>query len=291
MPPSARFPLTAAPAGHQRRRRPLPLSRLTRRNCGNQCEPAAPPPPPLAQVPLCGKSVDLPYLAKRGHETVGVEGVEAAVWALQRENWLDFTRVLVPRGGGGGGAPPQHDSGDFLPADAFGGARKGYVFTRGAHGQGYYRDAPPLLAAVERRLPLRVVVGDFLEVTPAEIGTFDAAWDRGSLVALPPGARARYAATLAALLRDGARVLLVTSHFDQSVRPGPPFVVSHAELEALYGPLGFTVELLSSRDASAEYKGGPWDAVSSIVENCYLLTKRGRAAQRRWYKPWSWFRG
>jgi thiopurine S-methyltransferase len=43
-------------------------------------------------VPLCGKSVDLAWLAERGHRVIGVELVEDAVRAFFREHDLEFDR-------------------------------------------------------------------------------------------------------------------------------------------------------------------------------------------------------
>ncbi|HUQ05093.1 MAG TPA: thiopurine S-methyltransferase [Kofleriaceae bacterium] len=47
-------------------------------------------------VPLCGKAVDLAYLAGRGHEVVGVELVEDAVQQFFTEHGA--TPVVTPRG-------------------------------------------------------------------------------------------------------------------------------------------------------------------------------------------------
>jgi len=47
--------------------------------------------------------------------------------------------VSVPAGSGG----------DFEPSPTYTGVRKGYVFKLGAHGQGYYKDAPPNVAPPE----------------------------------------------------------------------------------------------------------------------------------------------
>ena len=38
--------------------------------------------PKVVLVPLCGKSVDLPWLAAQGHSVIGVELIETAVEAL-----------------------------------------------------------------------------------------------------------------------------------------------------------------------------------------------------------------
>ncbi len=43
-------------------------------------------------VPLCGKSLDLKYLAEHGHEVVGVELVQQAAQAFFDENRIPFTR-------------------------------------------------------------------------------------------------------------------------------------------------------------------------------------------------------
>lgn len=43
-------------------------------------------------VPLCGKAYDLAFLAKRGHEVIGIELVETAVQAFFDEQGLEPTR-------------------------------------------------------------------------------------------------------------------------------------------------------------------------------------------------------
>lgn len=61
--------------------------------------------PTRVLVPLCGKSVDMPFLAAQGHEVVGVELVEQAAQDLFREAELTTSRdeelgYPVYRGGG-----------------------------------------------------------------------------------------------------------------------------------------------------------------------------------------------
>ncbi|CAN0378209.1 unnamed protein product, partial [Discosporangium mesarthrocarpum] len=92
-------------------------------------------------VPLCGKTVDMPFLAgKAGHEVVGVEGVEAAAWQLQRDSWLSFRTSELK-------VPPASSAADlagarpgFIAASKFEGAKRGYVFKMGEEGLGYYLD-------------------------------------------------------------------------------------------------------------------------------------------------------
>jgi thiopurine S-methyltransferase len=90
--------------------------------------------------------------------------------------------------------------------------------------------------------------GDMLSVRPEAVGLFDAAYDRGALVAMRPDQRDAYARTVLALLRPGARVLLVAIEYDQAQMSGPPFSVEAHEILRLYGE-ACSIELLSSADA------------------------------------------
>lgn len=67
-------------------------------------------------VPLCGKAVDLRYLAERGHEVVGIELVRDAIDAFFAEQKIVATEVTVGpfRGLTGGGITLL--AGDFLEA-------------------------------------------------------------------------------------------------------------------------------------------------------------------------------
>ena len=46
-------------------------------------------------VPLCGKSLDMPWFASQGHTVVGLEMVEEAIQAFFEENKLDVTRETI----------------------------------------------------------------------------------------------------------------------------------------------------------------------------------------------------
>jgi thiopurine S-methyltransferase len=166
-----------------------------------------PAPPSRVLVPLCGKSVDLRWLADRGHEVVGVELVAEAAEQFFHEQGL---------------SPQRTRDGDRV------------IYEAG---------------------PIVVVVGDFFEVTPRELGTFDGVWDRAALVALPPPMRARYAPHLHGFMAPGARMLLVTYAFD-GPPVGPPFAVEDEEVERLHGPaLGLTrLESLDILDESPHFR-------------------------------------
>ncbi|MCC6714417.1 MAG: thiopurine S-methyltransferase [Gammaproteobacteria bacterium] len=81
---------------------------------------------------------------------------------------------------------------------------------------------------------IALLVGDFFDLRPGHIAGVAAAFDRAALVALPPSARARYAAHMAALLPAGTQTLLVTLEYDQRQMEGPPFSVAAEEVRELY---------------------------------------------------------
>jgi thiopurine S-methyltransferase len=76
-------------------------------------------------------------------------------------------------------------------------------------------------------------------------GPYDACWDRGATVALPPNLRRAWVRHHAGLMRPGAVTLLVSLHREPTDSEGPPFCVPPDEVEALYGATHH-VERLSS---------------------------------------------
>eukprot|EP01043_Picozoa_sp_COSAG02_P037574 COSAG02_NODE_2831_length_7935_cov_5.630296_2_plen_244_part_00 len=133
----------------------------------------SPPAGARVLVPLCGKSVDMPYLASsRGATVVGVEGASRAVREFFEEN--------------SGKIPEQRVVGEF---------------------EAHCADD---LASVQ------LLLGDFFDLEPSTAGSFDAVWDRASLVAIDPTLRERYVETIKRCLLPGAKYLL-------SVVEHPPF--------------------------------------------------------------------
>lgn len=261
----------------------------------------------------------MPFLARKGHEVVGIEGVPAAAEAFAREHpTLQMARC--------GGAPDAAAPPDFVPADAFGGARPGFVFTTREGKLGYHRDLrqaaeaaqpdsadgaapaaplppppPPARAdwlsagASPAARPDRRAVGGsvwlsvcdwFSAATPRSHGTFARAWDRGGLVAVPPAMRPRYAATLDALLEPGGRLLLSCYEYEQQAAPGPPFALSAGDVRALFPAPAYRVAELGRVDVSAEFrrrKGTPWEGIGRMDELRLLVVKR-----RPWWRRALW---
>ncbi len=132
-------------------------------------------------VPLCGKSPDLLWLARRGHDVTGVELSEIAIRDFFTDNDIEF----------------------------------------------HMTNAGVLDRYAAVAWPLTLYCGDYFEF--AESG-FDALYDRGALVALPPDLRSRYVVHTKSLLRAGASKMIITLEYDQEAVNGPPFSVPAAEV-------------------------------------------------------------
>ena len=94
---------------------------------------------------------------------------------------------------------------------------------------------------VWRSVSLTVLQGDFFDLDPATHGIFDRAWDRASLVALPPNLRPGYVQKLKHMLSPNAKILLNAFAYDQSKIDGPPFSVPEEDVRALFNDCRVTI--------------------------------------------------
>jgi thiopurine S-methyltransferase len=153
-------------------------------------------------LPLCGKTVDMMWLADRGARVVGNELVPQAVSAFFEENELQ---------------PEEKPSDDIVS------------FTAGE---------------------IEILQGDFFDVKKSHLGEIDWAFDRGSLIALPPDVRPKYCKHLVELLGPGKEILLVQVEYDQDKMNGPPFSVSADEIRQHFD--GHNLTLLDEKPALEE---------------------------------------
>jgi thiopurine S-methyltransferase len=174
-------------------------------------------------VPLSGKSLDLAYLASRGHEVVGIELSEDAARAFFAER---------------GVVPEVRRDGPFL------------------------RLAEPGIA---------LLVGDFFAAEVADLGAFDAAYDRASMIALPPALRDRYVPKLLSLLAPGANLLLVTLDFD--AEGGPPFSIGVDEVRTRYA--GHEVRELAATEDTAESPKLLQRGATRVLERVFHVRRQG----------------
>jgi thiopurine S-methyltransferase len=87
--------------------------------------------------------------------------------------------------------------------------------------------------------------GDLFDLTKNDLSEVRACYDRGSLIALPPDLRARYAEHLIRVLPERVTILTITLEYDQTKMSGPPHSVPPSEVEDLFGS-SFEVETLWS---------------------------------------------
>lgn len=120
---------------------------------------------------------------------------------------------------------------------------------------------------------IRILCGDFFNLTRADLDGVRTVYDRASLVALPPEMRRHYAQHMLDILPPGSRILLVAFEYDQSQMGGPPFAVVPDEVHALYGA-GARVELLERADVLEENAHFKTRGLTALHENIFLLTRK-----------------
>jgi thiopurine S-methyltransferase len=185
-------------------------------------------------VPLCGKSLDMVWLAVRGYQVVGSELSEIAVAEFFGEH---------PQNAGA----------------AANTARQVTIEERGAF-------------KVHRRGAYELWQGDALQLTPELLGPVQAAYDRAALVALPPAMRRTYVQNFAELMPQDSRTLLIAFEYAQHLKAGPPFSVEPDEVSQLYGA-AFRVEQLERIDIIGESPKFAAAGLNALYEVAYALTR------------------
>jgi thiopurine S-methyltransferase len=175
-------------------------------------------------VPLCGKSLDLRFLAQFG----SVTGVELSAIAIKDffKEWNCEAQTLQLHG-----ASCTHGNNvHLLEADMF-------------------------------KLPTHLN------------GTFSHAYDRASMIALPPHMRIEYVRVLSDLLEVGGEVLLVTIEYPDGELPGPPFSVGPAWVAEHAGP-HFLIEGIESTDTWRADSPLAVEGLTALKTHVFRLKKR-----------------
>jgi thiopurine S-methyltransferase len=106
-----------------------------------------------------------------------------------------------------------------------------------------------------------IYVGDIFALSKAQLGQIHAIYDRAAVVALPEEIRMAYSNHLVEITGKAPQ-LVITCEYDQSLISGPPFNVSHNELENLYGSK-YSLTSLASEFAPRSLKGRV-DAINRV---------------------------
>ena len=158
---------------------------------------------PRILIPLCGKSLDITWLANRTGEVVGVELIQKAIDDFYQEN------NIIPQ--------RQEDQGLLS----------------------YSQDN------------IKLICSSFFDLTAEKIGTFDAIYDRASLVAIPPEKRQEYVALCLSLLKKGGQILLITYDAPVPETKGPPFPIKTGVIPKLYQNASECIQLSENTDLKA----------------------------------------
>ncbi len=113
---------------------------------------------------------------------------------------------------------------------------------------------------------LKILVGDFFDLSQKALGNLDLIYDRAALVALPEEMRKRYTQHLRTITQ--CPQLLITFDYDQSKMPGPPFSVNSQEIQEHYQS-HYDIKLLES----VEIDGG-LKRTTAATENIWKLSTK-----------------
>lgn len=119
---------------------------------------------------------------------------------------------------------------------------------------------------------ITLLLGDYFDLEPDDLGPVAAVYDRAALIALPRAMRPRYAAHMARLA-PGAPILLITLEYPEGEMEGPPFSVGPEEVERLFGG-GWRVALAESVDALAGSPNLRERGLSRLAEHVFVLRPR-----------------
>ena len=120
---------------------------------------------------------------------------------------------------------------------------------------------------------IRILCGDFFDLTEQDLVGTTLVYDRASMVALPPEMRVAYASHLMKILPAQAKILLIAFDYPQEQMPGPPFALPDAEIRYLYGNYA-EIELLDEVDALPQNPRFASRGVTRLHERIYLLQKK-----------------
>jgi thiopurine S-methyltransferase len=110
-----------------------------------------------------------------------------------------------------------------------------------------------------------IFLGDIFDLSRSDLGSVNAVYDRGALIALPEPMRSRYAGHLERLTNRAIQ-LLICLNYEQHLLAGPPFSVSGTEIARLYQH-AYDLKMLATRDVVGGLKGK-----CPATEDVWLLT-------------------
>ena len=199
-------------------------------------------------VPLCGKTVDMVYLARKRiiSEVVGIDAVPKAMDEFIQEQSNEGLDFKEPETTANGFTKRRGESITLITGDFF-------------------------------DISLDVINGD-----ASNTSVFDGVWDRASLVAIDPSLREQYIDKIGELiLKPNGKYLLSTFlRPNNDTTSGPPFSLDETEIRRLFGAKSW-VDTITLLDSHSYLALEPWYKVVStyfrmgnIKEEIYIITTK-----------------
>jgi thiopurine S-methyltransferase len=115
--------------------------------------------------------------------------------------------------------------------------------------------------------------GDLFALQPRHLAGVAGAYDRASLVAMPPAMQPTYATKMAAIVPHGVPTLLVTFTVDEAQPGGPPFSTPPARVRTLF-EANFEIAELENSDTDEVSGNLRARGVTRVEQNVVLLRRR-----------------
>ena len=219
-------------------------------------------------VPLCGKSVDLAYLASHSKvsHVVGIDIIRDSAEQFAKEH-TDLSMA-------------EFALNEMRDTEQSCTAKKECASSK----QGYFQGKGITFLIGDLFDFSSISDGVNVEHTIQKEGKFEAIYDRASMIAIEPSKRLDYIALLGSLLHPGGSILLITIEKRQVIKEGvktsgPPFSIDEAHVRKLYEGQEWveSISLIEERnEIQTDADRERWEArgVSEAYELVFLIRKK-----------------
>ncbi len=122
--------------------------------------------------------------------------------------------------------------------------------------------------------------GDFFKLTPEQLTSDQGAainwiYDRAALIALPIEMQQAYIDHLVSFIKQGTKLFLISVEFPSEEMSGPPFPITEQDIRRLFlsADKHCQIECIASRELKDKRFGQRNFDVSHLVERLYIITK------------------
>jgi thiopurine S-methyltransferase len=117
---------------------------------------------------------------------------------------------------------------------------------------------------------IRILCGDFFDLTADDVADCNLIYDRAALIALPQNMHVQYVAHLQKIFNRPTQAMLVVLDYPQHEMRGPPFSVNQEEVVALYQDA--EISLLHEKQILQQEPRLQSKGLTSLFERVYALS-------------------